>query len=264
MPLRRKSSQDAVPQDLSNFPEQNPNPMLRADRSGRLLYANSAAHKVPGLLTARGQQVAASLGQAAKRAWRNKTAQKVDFISQQRIYNFNVVPVSDEGYVNLYGRDVTEARQAQQQARDLARFPDENPSPVLRVARDGKVLYANSGAKALASLWRRGAGQLSDELKQEVRAAGNSGQARPFELVSGKRHFVLLITPVPDSDYVNLYGRNITEERRAQQQTRDIAKFPEENPNPVLRVGSKGAVLFANAAARKLTEIGRASCRERV
>ncbi|MDX1574908.1 MAG: adenylate/guanylate cyclase domain-containing protein [Kiloniellales bacterium] len=242
-------------QDLSNFPEQNPNPMLRADREGRLLYANSAARKVPRLCTAGGRQVAAGLAQAAKRAWRTQTKEKADFVSQQRIYNFNVVPVAGEGYVNLYGRDVTEARRDQQRAWDLAKFPEENPSPVLRVARDGPVLYANRGAKAMASLWRKGTGQLTPELKREVLAAGRSGQARRYELASDKRCFVLLITPVPDSDYVNLYGREVTEERRAQEQAEDLAKFPEENPSPVLRVGSNGAVLYANRSAKKLAAL---------
>ncbi len=255
MPLRRKLSQDKSPRDLSNFPEQNPNPMLRADRDGRLLYANSAARKVPGLLTQGARQIAAHLGQAAKRAWRNKTAEKADFTSRQRIYNFNVVPVRGEGYVNLYGRDVTEARQAQQHARDLAKFPEENPSPVLRVGSSGAVLYANPGAKALTQFWQKGGRRLSPALTREVLAAYDSRKSRHFEVTAGTQYFVLMITPVPGADYVNLYGRNVTEERRAQQQTRDIAKFPEENPNPVLRVTPRGDVLYANSAARELRRL---------
>ena len=36
------------------------------------------------------------------------------------------------------------------------------------------------------------------------------------------------------------------------QQVHDIANFLDENPSPVLQVGSLGEVLFANAAARAL------------
>ncbi|MEM7222378.1 MAG: adenylate/guanylate cyclase domain-containing protein [Pseudomonadota bacterium] len=252
MPRRSNGRQDTTPQDLSNFPEQNPNPMLRAARDGRLLYANSAARKVPGLLTQRAQQIAADLSRVAKRTWRGKTAQKADFISKQRIYNFNVVPVPGEGYVNLYGRDVTEVRRTQKQADDLAKFPEENPSPVLRVTATGRVLYANPGAEAVTAIWRKGTKQLSSELKRAVLGARKSGQIRPFELVSGKQHFVLTITPVQGSDYLNLYGRDVTEERRAQQEAYDLAKFPEENPSPVLRVATSGQVLYANPGAKAL------------
>ena len=41
---------------------------------------------------------------------------------------------------------------ALEKIRSLARFPDENPNPVLRVRYDGEVLYAN--APSAATRWR--------------------------------------------------------------------------------------------------------------
>ncbi len=38
---------------------------------------------------------------------------------------------------------------ANQELADLARFPSENPNPVLRVRPDGTVLYANEAARAV-------------------------------------------------------------------------------------------------------------------
>ena len=37
---------------------------------------------------------------------------------------------------------------------ELSRFPDENPNPVLRVARDGHLLYANPSSQRLLDLWK--------------------------------------------------------------------------------------------------------------
>ena len=41
---------------------------------------------------------------------------------------------------------------ANQELADLARFPSENPNPVLRVMPDGTVLYANDAAIAVNGL----------------------------------------------------------------------------------------------------------------
>ncbi len=41
---------------------------------------------------------------------------------------------------------------ADQEIADLARFPSENPNPVLRVLPDGTVLYANEAARAVKGL----------------------------------------------------------------------------------------------------------------
>ena len=37
---------------------------------------------------------------------------------------------------------------------DAVKFPDENPSPVLRFAADGTLLYANASSTALLDRWR--------------------------------------------------------------------------------------------------------------
>src|SRR5664280_3129299 len=39
--------------------------------------------------------------------------------------------------------DITERKRAEQEIFSLAKFPSENPAPVLRLSRDGIVLYAN-------------------------------------------------------------------------------------------------------------------------
>ncbi len=46
-------------------------------------------------------------------------------------------------------RDITERKRAEEAMRRLAQFPEENPNPVLRVALDGTLLYANPPARAL-------------------------------------------------------------------------------------------------------------------
>ena len=56
-------------------------------------------------------------------------------------------------------RDVTERKQAEEEIQSLARFPSENPNPVLRLTQDGKILYANKASSPLLDFWGRQIGQ---------------------------------------------------------------------------------------------------------
>ncbi len=51
--------------------------------------------------------------------------------------------------VVLVFHDVTERRRAHEQIESLARFPDENPYPVIRISAGGELLYANRSSAAL-------------------------------------------------------------------------------------------------------------------
>ena len=255
MTVRMKDEPGALEQvvhDLAKFPEENPNPVLRASGDGAVLYANAAAQELAGLLRRQGKRLAPDLARAVSEAFASQEIRRPEFGSADRLFLFALTPVPGEAYVNLYGRDITEERRAQQETHDLARFPEENPNPVLRASGDGAVLYANAAALGLPGLLRNKGTRLTADLANAVSEAFRAHQNQRTELVSGDRLFAFALTPVPGEAYVNLYGRDVTEERRAQQETRDLAKFPEENPNPVLRTGSDGGVLYANAAARGL------------
>jgi PAS domain S-box-containing protein len=238
--------------DMAKFPEENPNPVLRMGGAGEVLFANAAARALAGLLENNGSRLAHRLGAEVAAAHAARQNRELEFASGERLFNFVVTPVPGETYVNLYGREITEERKAQQNTRDVAKFPEENPNPVLRVGGTGEVLFANAAARALPGLIENGGNRLAQDLGTAATAAYAARQSHELEFASGERLFAFALNPVSGETYVNLYGREITEERRAQQKTRDMAKFPEENPNPVLRVSGTGEVLFANAAARGL------------
>jgi len=58
----------------------------------------------------------------------------------------------ERNVINVIGERLSEFiehKRAEEKIKDLAKFPSENPSPVLRVGKDGKVLYANEAALQL-------------------------------------------------------------------------------------------------------------------
>lgn len=99
-----------------------------------------------------------------------------------------------------------------EQTRNLARFPDEDPNPVLRVLNNGVISYANRGSRALlASLGCTVGDDLPNGLRTAALEALSSGEARQVETRCGAGTLLLFITPVTGAGYVNLYGMDITQ-----------------------------------------------------
>ena len=114
--------------------------------------------------------------------------------------------------------DVTEQKRAREKIMELAKFPDENPYPVLRVSGNGNVLYANEPAQAVASLFHDPNGTtLCAPLANAAREVAVSGSRREIEFDAGDRAFAFVLGPVSDESYINFYGRDITERRRAEE-----------------------------------------------
>ncbi|MCZ6508115.1 MAG: PAS-domain containing protein, partial [Acidobacteria bacterium] len=202
---------------LAKFPEENPNPVLRLSRDGRLIYANAAAAAIETLLTGeRGGAIEEGMAEMARDAARADDQRSYELACGERSYVFMLQPVAGESYINVYGRDVTEERAADKQVRDLAKFPSENPNPVLRIGRVGEIIYANEAAYALSGLIA-GSGRelLSGDLAGIAVEAMRSGERVGLELMLGERIYAFAVMPVTGETYLNVYGRDITEERHA-------------------------------------------------
>ena len=120
-------------------------------------------------------------------------------------------------------QDITERKHAEIQARDLAKFASENPSPVLRIRGDGVVLYSNRPGLVLMKKWHTQPGQpMPEEWSRRIAAVLETGTPRLMEVESCKRVFSLVLVPVACADYVNIYGRDVTDHRKAERQIRKL------------------------------------------
>ncbi len=138
-----------------------------------------------------------------------------------RTVEWNAAPLFDKSgeYVGMQatGRDITERKRAEEAIEHLARFPSENPNPVIRIAKDGVIIYANTAAKSLLSEWKREVGQsVPDFWRQKVATSFASGSSMRFEIERLDRVVSFEVSPVTDAGYVNAYGRDITERKKAE------------------------------------------------
>ncbi|HEG43121.1 MAG TPA: PAS domain S-box protein, partial [Phycisphaerales bacterium] len=114
-------------------------------------------------------------------------------------------------------QDITERKQAEQQIETLSRFPGENPSPVLRVTIEGKLLYANDASSTILKEWGSVIGQgVPEKWCNYIREAFESEKLKRFEIQHQGKTLSFIITPVIEAGYANLYGRDITERRKSE------------------------------------------------
>ncbi len=99
----------------------------------------------------------------------------------------------------------------------LARFPEENPNPVLRILADGTISYANAASEMLLDAWDCRCGDtLPPPWAAVVEDALHSGKAAHAEVEHAGGICALVFAPVCDFGYVNVYGMDVTDQRRAE------------------------------------------------
>ncbi|MDD3111236.1 MAG: PAS domain S-box protein [Methanofollis liminatans] len=110
--------------------------------------------------------------------------------------------------------DVTEQKEAVAKIRDLAKFPEENPGPVMRISRGGRILYANGASRDLLKTWGTEEGGVLPETWREVVASSlSSERIKRRDVAVDGSDFTITCVPVAGADYANLYGIEITERK---------------------------------------------------
>ena len=146
-----------------------------------------------------------------------------------------------------YSLDITERKRAEEEIRNLAKFPSEDPNPVLRISRDCTILYANNAGSPILETWGCQKGQhVPEPWCKLIAEVFSSGQAAAFDLSCRDRTFSVTLAPVAESGYVNVYGFDITE--------RSLVKRKLERTVLELKRTNDDLLKFASVASHDLQE----------
>lgn len=97
----------------------------------------------------------------------------------------------------------------------LSKFPEENPNPVMRLSKQGQVLYGNKASEVLLDEWGQRASEFihGRALQLLFRAVENlSPMVDDFECRD--RVFTVTFMPISNSNYVNVYALDTTEKKQ--------------------------------------------------
>jgi PAS domain S-box-containing protein len=113
--------------------------------------------------------------------------------------------------------NITDRIQAEEKIRNLAKFPAENPSPVLRLGQDGLILFANQGSQPLLEDWGCATGEYAPEFWGAMVTETLASQEKQLvEIESGDHVWLFYVAPVSAEGYANLYGLDITARKQAE------------------------------------------------
>ncbi|MEJ2309753.1 MAG: PAS domain S-box protein [Gammaproteobacteria bacterium] len=134
-----------------------------------------------------------------------------------------IIPITIEGHnlYTIYLHDISERRRQEYEIRSLAAFPAESPEPVMRVNRDGVLTYANDASNPLLDYFGIIRMQVIPlNWRHRIEQVLDKGENLEIEFDVGEQIFSIMLAPVRELDYVNLYARDITETRAAEAEAR--------------------------------------------
>jgi signal transduction histidine kinase/FixJ family two-component response regulator/PAS domain-containing protein len=102
---------EAEREGLSRFPSEDPNPVLRISQDGKVLYSNEPGRPLLA-------EWKAEVGTRLPEKWCHLLTEALTFEQSMNaeeyvdhtVFSISIAPVKDAGYVNLYGRNITDLK----------------------------------------------------------------------------------------------------------------------------------------------------------
>jgi sigma-B regulation protein RsbU (phosphoserine phosphatase) len=112
-----------------------------------------------------------------------------------------------------------------QQIKDISKLPGENPNPVIRAGVARNILYKNKASATVLEDWEIKTGNtLPGIFHGPIKTALNLEKNQEMEVEHKDKIFTFEIMPVIESGYINIYGRDITQRRKAEQELKKITE----------------------------------------
>jgi len=115
-------------------------------------------------------------------------------------------------------RDITMLKKAEDEIKVLARFPSENPNPILRIDKKGILLYANNPAFSMLKEWNLQVGSPIPEVLRNVIDGMGGKPVKRIEIPCGSHFFSISASYSAEADYAYIYADDITEQRIAEKE----------------------------------------------
>jgi len=182
---------------------------------------------------------------------------KTYFPKMKKHFSISVFSPGKGKFATVF-EDITEQKKAEEEIQSQAKFPSENPHPVMRISKDGILLYANKAALALGGKLKIGK-PIEEKWRKTSKKTYEDNQITEQELPVGKKLYLFTIVPIKGAGYMNVYGRDITERKKTEsilQKKEELLRATlESTDDGILVVDEHGGVTYTNAQFAKMWKI---------
>ncbi len=162
---------------LSLFPEKNPNPVFMVGRNGEILYRNPAVLKyvpAPGEVS---KLLPENITRLAMRACDTGRVLKAEHSFRGRYFEYTISPVSEDA-ANVYGREITDVKRAQEELGRYAGELEKSQRALLNILEDEQ-----EAVKKLEEAYREL--KTLDQLKSDIIANVSHELRTPMTIAKG-------------------------------------------------------------------------------
>ena len=274
----RKKAEREV-QSLAKFPSENPNPVFRIKKDGTILFSNEAAQVIIN-----GQKLGEKhccielIQQSALSCLRSGLPKETEVKFKDKTFSFEIAPIVEADYVNVYGFDVTKRKEVEKKLRESeekyqATF--ESSMDALMLLDKKSFLHCNPstlklfGCKSVAEFIKNHPADLSPPTQPDRTQSKEAAMSHIQKaLQTGTDHFfwihkrrdgttfpadvLLTRTPMKDQEILQATVRDITELKKSEEAIKFQADLLNHVGQAILMVDNNRIIRFWNKAAEKL------------
>lgn len=136
---------------IANIPAENPNPTFRFSIHGQiLLYSNPASNNTLNFFDNEdNKEIKQEWVKQINETYRYGKPVKKELKVDEKTYMCTIVPVPQNGYVNVYAVDITAAKEAEAEIKKLSLVLSKTENAVVIADNKGNIQWVNEGFKRI-------------------------------------------------------------------------------------------------------------------
>jgi PAS domain S-box-containing protein len=156
--------------------------------------------------------------------------------------------------ISTINKQKKELQKANKEVHDIALFTTQNPDPLIRINFNGDILRNNPAAVKLDFFEYEKRSLRNDEFFKLVSEKIDRNSTRwVIEAQANNKDYSFICVVMKDDEYINIYGRDITQQKKDQKQLERLSLVASANDNGVLFTTPDGYITWANEGFFKMT-----------
>lgn len=145
-------------------------------------------------------------------------------------------------------------KDANKKIHEIALFPTQNPDPLLRINFEGDLIQNNPSAAKLDFVTYENKEYRVDDFFKLIATKIDMNQPRwIFEANSNDVDYSFVCITMKDQGYVNIYGRDITQQKKDQEELERLSLIIQQTQNAVIITDALGRVEWVNNAFERVS-----------
>jgi len=156
--------------------------------------------------------------------------------------------------IHTINQQKNDLRIAAEEINALSLFSKQNPDPLYRIQKNGRIILTNPAAELISEIYYDKKIYTAEEFWKYIAQEKNPGTHQwSLEIESDKRIFSFICVNIEDEHYFNVYGRDVTNRRRNQEEILRLSLVASANVSGVLFSHANAQIFWVNGGFTQLT-----------